>query len=134
MNWSEEIRFVPFALAINIFFNLVCPLTKKGKRVKIKEREQNKCRFLRGYLVLIFYFENAHYININRTFKAKTKNKTSLARICIYLIRVPKGEKRFCKNRFSPLTPCSRCRRQRALCFLKLENLRFSRFWKLIEI
>ena len=43
-----------------------------------------------GYFVLSFHFENAHYININRTFKAKTENKTSLSRICIYLIRVPK--------------------------------------------
>jgi hypothetical protein len=44
---------------------------------------------LTGYLVLIFHFKNAHYININRTFKAKTENKTSLPRICIYLFRVP---------------------------------------------
>ncbi|MGK0366180.1 MAG: hypothetical protein ACI85O_003253, partial [Saprospiraceae bacterium] len=36
----------------------------------------------------IFHFENAHYININRTFKAKTKNKLSLSKIVVYLIRV----------------------------------------------
>ena len=45
-----------------------------------------------GYLVHIFHFENAHYININRSFKAKTMNKTSLSRNDIYLFRVPKND------------------------------------------
>jgi hypothetical protein len=41
---------------------------------------------LTGYFALIFHFENAHYININRSFEAKIKNKTSLARIYTYFI------------------------------------------------
>jgi len=47
---------------------------------------------LTGYFVLagaIFYFENAHYISINRTFKAKTENKRSLSKIVVYLFRIP---------------------------------------------
>ncbi|MGK0366603.1 MAG: hypothetical protein ACI85O_003678, partial [Saprospiraceae bacterium] len=63
-----------------------------------KEREINKPRLLTGYFVLpdknagqaIFHFKNAHYLNINRTFKAKTENKLSLSKIVVYLIRVPK--------------------------------------------
>ena len=58
----------------------------------IKEREINKPRLLTGYFVLIFHFENAHYININRTFKAKIENKLSLSKILVYLIRVPKSQ------------------------------------------
>jgi hypothetical protein len=54
-----------------------------------KEREINNLTFLRGYFVLIFHFENAHYININRSFKVKTKTKLSLSRMSIYLFRVP---------------------------------------------
>ncbi|MGK0363168.1 MAG: hypothetical protein ACI85O_000212, partial [Saprospiraceae bacterium] len=45
----------------------------------------------------IFHFENAHYININRTFKAKTENKLSLSKIVVYLIRVPN---RVCQRMF----------------------------------
>ncbi|MFT4760846.1 MAG: LacI family transcriptional regulator [Paraglaciecola sp.] len=41
-----------------------------------------------GYFALLFYFENAHYININRSFKAKKENKTALTRIYTYLFRV----------------------------------------------
>ncbi len=55
-----------------------------------KEREVNNLTFLRGYFALIFHFENAHYININRSFKVKTKTKLSLSRMSIYLFRVPK--------------------------------------------
>jgi len=35
-----------------------------------KEREKNNYRFLIGFLVHIFHFKNAHYNNINRSFKA----------------------------------------------------------------
>jgi hypothetical protein len=42
-------------------------------------------RFLTVYLVHIFHFENAHYINLNRTFKAKTRKEISLPRTLVYL-------------------------------------------------
>jgi DNA-directed RNA polymerase delta subunit len=45
---------------------------------------------LKGYFALISYFENTNYININRTFKAKNENKTSLSKTYTYLIRIPK--------------------------------------------
>ncbi|MGK0364690.1 MAG: hypothetical protein ACI85O_001748, partial [Saprospiraceae bacterium] len=34
----------------------------------------------------IFHFKNAHYININRTFKAKTENKLSLSKIVVIFL------------------------------------------------
>ena|GEM_PF-3195028 len=40
--------------------------------------------------VLIFCFENSHYINITLVFKAKTKNKIINPKTSIYLFTVPK--------------------------------------------
>jgi len=40
--------------------------------------------------VLIFHFENSHYINITLAFKAKTKNKIINPKTSIYLFTVPK--------------------------------------------
>ena len=55
-----------------------------------KECETNNLRLLIGYLVHIFHFENAHYININRSFKAKTMNEISLSKIVVYSFHIPK--------------------------------------------
>ena len=68
-----------------------------------KEREVNNLTFLGGYFGLIFHFENAHYININRSFKVKTKTKLSLSKMSIYLFRVPKQNLSFnlFQNNFS---------------------------------
>ena len=60
----------------------------------IKEREQNKCRSLRGYFALILHFENPYVARLCAVFKAQTENKLSLSKICIYLIRVPKTHSR----------------------------------------
>ncbi|MFT4759781.1 MAG: hypothetical protein ACI9LN_001747 [Saprospiraceae bacterium] len=60
------------------------------KSFLLKECELNELRLLRGYFALIFHFKNAHYININRTFKERRKNKTSLPRIYTYLFLIPK--------------------------------------------
>ncbi|MFT4759471.1 MAG: hypothetical protein ACI9XO_004264 [Paraglaciecola sp.] len=45
-----------------------------------KERETNNYRFLTGYFASIVHFKSTHYININRTFKAKNENKISRSR------------------------------------------------------
>jgi hypothetical protein len=39
------------------------------------ERELNNLRFLKADFDLILHFENPHYININRTFKAQNETK-----------------------------------------------------------
>jgi predicted alpha/beta superfamily hydrolase len=68
-------------LALDLF-NLNIELYPENASVyNPKEREINKPRLLTGYFVLpdknagqaIFHFENAHYININSTFKASFK-------------------------------------------------------------
>jgi len=40
---------------------------------------------LATFFVLIFHFENSHYINITLVFKAKTKNKIINPKTSIYL-------------------------------------------------
>ena len=50
---------------------------------------KNKSSFLATSFVLIFHFENSHYINITLVFKAKTKNKIINPKTSIYLFTVP---------------------------------------------
>jgi len=50
--------------------------------------------------VLIFHFENSHYINITLVFKAKTKNKIINPKTSIYLLTVPNKACRLIKRPF----------------------------------
>jgi len=49
----------------------------------------NKYSFLADSFILIFLFENSHYMEITPVFKEKTKNKIIYPRINIYYYSIP---------------------------------------------